>query len=147
MKFWPLSPCYKRSNWKTWLSGRFSEALTSKFSNKKEILAKLTKMEQNWIMFTLLWFHQKSSTIHLGDSLRKFTGKNEVSNTTWAKFHSLIVRKRQNSFQLAHTENFRQMFNGFLASTFDFYCTLALQFSWITVRLSESRFLFAGASS
>ena len=35
MKFWPLHPYYKRSNWKTWPSERFSEVLTSKLWNKK----------------------------------------------------------------------------------------------------------------
>ena len=35
MKFWPLTSYYKRSNWKTWLSERSSEALTSKLWNKK----------------------------------------------------------------------------------------------------------------
>ena len=39
-----------------------------------------------------------------------------------------------------------QIFNGFVTSTFDFYLSLALQFSCITVRLSESRFLFPVAS-
>ena len=37
------------------------------------------------------------------------------------------------------TFHFGQMVNGFVTSTFDFYCSLALQFSCITVRLSEGR--------
>ena len=41
---------------------------------------------------------------------------------------------------------FRQMFNGFWTSNFDFYWKLTLQFSCITVRLSKGRFLFAVAS-
>ena len=41
---------------------------------------------------------------------------------------------------------FKQMFNGFWTSNFDFYWSLALQFSCIMVRLSECRFLFAVAS-
>ena len=36
------------------------------------------------------------------------------------------------------------MFNGFWTSNFDFYWSLALQFSCITVRLSEGRVFFAG---
>ena len=36
MKFWPLNLHYKRSDWKTWLSERLSEALTLKLWNKKE---------------------------------------------------------------------------------------------------------------
>ena len=36
---------------------------------------------------------------------------------------------------------FRQMFNGLWISNFDFYWSLDLQFSFITVRLSEGRFL------
>ena len=39
MKFWPLNPYYKRSNWKTWLSERFFETLTSKLWNNKKIHA------------------------------------------------------------------------------------------------------------
>ena len=35
---------------------------------------------------------------------------------------------------------FGQMFNGFLTSAFDFYWSLVLQFSCITVRLSEGKF-------
>ena len=42
---------------------------------------------------------------------------------------------------------FGQMFNGFWTSNFDFYWSLALQFSCITVRLSEGSFLFAVASN
>ena len=44
------------------------------------------------------------------------------------------------------TFHFGQMFNGFLTSTFDFYWSLALQFSCIMVWLSEGRFLFAVTS-
>ena len=35
MKFWPLNPYYKRSDWKTWLAESFSEAPTSSFKIKK----------------------------------------------------------------------------------------------------------------
>ena len=40
MKISPLNTCYKRPNWKTWLSQRFYEALTSKLWNKKIHAAK-----------------------------------------------------------------------------------------------------------
>ena len=40
------------------------------------------------------------------------------------------------------TFQFWQMFNGFLTSTFQFYWSLALQLSCITVRLSEGRYRF-----
>ena len=42
---------------------------------------------------------------------------------------------------------FKQMFNGFWTSNFDFYWSLALQFSYITVRLPKGRFLFAIVSN
>ena len=52
----------KRSNW---LGESFSEAPTSKPQNRKKyLLPKLAEMEQNWIMFTPLWFYPKSSMIH-----------------------------------------------------------------------------------
>ena len=43
--------------------------------------------------------------------------------------------------------HFGQMFIGFLTSTFDFYRSLALQFSYIIIRLPEGRFLFASVKS
>ena len=127
--------------------------------------------------------------IHSRDHHMEFTGKNKVSNTTWAKLHGLIGQKQQNSFQQTHAENlfvsirqagkqeskrsawslsfskffilsiflsyyfseiyfpfcFGQMFHGLRTSIFDFYWGLALQFSCITVTLSEGSFLFAVA--
>ena len=41
--------------------------------------------------------------------------------------------------------HFGQMFNGFSTSTFEFYWGLALQLSCITVKLSESKYLFPEA--
>ena len=35
IKFWPLNPYYKKSNWKTCLSKRFSEAVSPKLWHKK----------------------------------------------------------------------------------------------------------------
>ena len=70
MKFWTLNPYYKRSDWKTWLSERFYEALTNKlWIKKKYMLAKCAEMEQNRIMFTPYGF------IHLRDNHRKFLEK------------------------------------------------------------------------
>ena len=39
MTFWPLNLYYRRSDWGTWLSETFPEALTSKLWNKKKIHA------------------------------------------------------------------------------------------------------------
>ena len=89
MKFWPYN---KRSDWKTSLAERFSEALTSKLWNKK-------KYCQNWIIFTPYGLIKNLLQIHSRDSHMKFTGKNKVGNTTWTKLCGLIGRKRQSSFQ------------------------------------------------
>ena len=40
MKFWPLNPYYKRSDWKTWLAESFSEAQHLSFKIKKKPNAK-----------------------------------------------------------------------------------------------------------
>ena len=89
MKFWPYN---KRSDWKTSLAERFSEALTSKLWNKK-------KYCQNWIIFTPYGLIKNLLQIHSRDSHMEFTGKNKVGNTTWTKLCGLIGRKRQSSFQ------------------------------------------------
>ena len=89
MKFWSYN---KRSNWKTSLAERFSEALTSKLWNKK-------KYCQNWIIFTPYGLIKNLLQIHSRDSHMEFTGKNKVGNTTWTKLCGLIGRKRQSSFQ------------------------------------------------
>ena len=63
MKFWPLNPYYKRSDWKTWLAEKFSEALTSKLWKKKKIHA--AEAYRNGVKLNHihpLWFYQKSST-------------------------------------------------------------------------------------
>ena len=100
MKFWPLNPYYKRSEWKTWLAESFSETPTSKLYNKKKyLLLKLVEMEQSWIMFTPYGFIKNLWQIHLSNSHMKFTWGNKVDNTTWAKSHALIGQKQQNSFQ------------------------------------------------
>ena len=62
MKFWPLNPYYKRSDRKTWLSERFSEALTSKLWNKKIHAAEAYRDGAKLNYIQPLWFYQKSST-------------------------------------------------------------------------------------
>ena len=147
------------------------------------MVPKLAEMEQSWIMFTSLWFHQKSLAIHLRDSHVKFKEKIKsaipreqncvtllVKNgkTVFSKLTqkiSLLVSGEQASKHLASSFPFSelkilssllgchfsgisctfhlgQMFNGFLTSTLDFYWSLGQQFSYMTVRLSEDRFLF-----
>ena len=100
MKFWPLHPYYERSDWKTWLSERFSEVLTSKLWNKKntycQSLPKWSEIELYSLPYgfiKILW------QIHTGDSHVEFTGKNKVGNTTWPKLWCLIGQRWQNSFQ------------------------------------------------
>ena len=72
MEFCRLNPYYKGSDWKTWLSERFSEALTSKLWNKKKHAA---EDYRNGV---------KSNYVHpyLRDRSKKFTRKNKVGNTT-----------------------------------------------------------------
>ena len=83
MKFWPLNPSYKKSDWKTWLSERFSEALTTKFWNKKQyFLAKLTEMEQNWIMFTPYGF------------IKSLPWSEIATWNSWEKLKSAISREQ-----------------------------------------------------
>ena len=146
-------------------------------------------MDRNWIIFTHYGFIKNLWQIHPRDSHVKFTEKNKVTNTTWAKLCGLIGQKWQKVFskhtckiylsvsgkqtsrqasgwpavffsellilsslldhyfsEISCNYRFRQMFNGFWTSNFDFYWSLALQFSCIMVRLSEGRFLFAVAS-
>ena len=133
------------------------------------MLPKLTKMEWNWIVFTLLWEKIKLSIPH-EQNYMAWLVKN--SKTVFSKFTwkiSLSVAGEQASQYLASsflfsdfyilssllgcyfswtscTFHFGQMFNGFLTSTFDFYWSLALQLSCIMVRLSEGRYLFPVAS-
>ena len=62
MKLWPLNPYYKRSNWKTWLSERFSKALTSKLWNKKLHVAEGYRNGAKLNYVHPLCFYKKSST-------------------------------------------------------------------------------------
>ena len=100
MKFWPLNPYYKRSDWKTWLAERFSEALTSKLWNKKNTCCRsLQKWSEIELCSPPYGFIKNIRQIHLRDSHVKFMEKNKVDNTTWAKLRGLIGQKRQNNFQ------------------------------------------------
>ena len=112
VKVWPLNPYYKRSDWKTWLAERFSEALTYKFGNKK-----IHTAEAYWNGVKLNYIHSPPPPpppphtspahgmiknlwqIHSRDHHMEFTGKNKVGNTTRAKLHGLIGQKWQISFQ------------------------------------------------
>ena len=92
-----INPYYKRSNWKTWLSERFSsEALTSKLWNKKSTccwsLQKWGKIEL-YSPPSPYGFIKNLGQIHLRDSQVKFMGKNK------AKLCGLIGQNWQNSFQ------------------------------------------------
>ena len=98
MKFWPLKPYYKRSDWKNWLAFLKLQHLSFKIK-KKYLLPQLAEMVWNWIMFTPIWFYQKSSLDPLRNSHMKFTGKNKVGNSMWAKSCTLIGQKWQNNFQ------------------------------------------------
>ena len=90
----PINSYYQRSDWKTWLSERSSEALTSKFWNKtKYMLVKLTKMKRNWIIFPPFGFIKNLWQIHLRDSHGKSPEKkwsrqyhvSEIARLDWPK--------------------------------------------------------------
>ena len=63
MKFWALNLYYKQSNWKTWLSERFSEVLTSELW-KKIHAAKAYRNRAKLNYTHPLCFKQKSLTDH-----------------------------------------------------------------------------------
>ena len=87
-----------RSDWKTWLLEKFSEALTCKLWNKKihAAVAYRNGAKLNYAHPSMVL--SKISTIHLRDSHMKFTEKNKVNNTMWAKLGGLIGQKQQNIF-------------------------------------------------
>ena len=81
VKFWPLNPYYKRSNWKTKLAERYSEVVTSKLWNKKihiycQSLPKWSEIE----LYSLYGMIKSLWHIHSRDRHVEFTGK----NTTWS---------------------------------------------------------------
>ena len=77
-----FKPLLKEIQLNNQLSERFSEALTSKFWNKKKTccrsLQKLSKIE----LCSPSWFYQNSSTIHLRDNQVKLNGKTVFSKLT-----------------------------------------------------------------
>ena len=86
---------------------RFSEVLTSKLWNKKNTYFwSLPKWSEFELYSPPYGFIKNLRQIRPRDSHMKFTGKNKVGNTTWAKFRTLIGPKRQNSFQQTHAKNF-----------------------------------------
>ena len=103
MKFWPLNPYYKRSDWKTLLAERFSEVLTSKLWNKKNTycwsLSKWSEIElysPPYCLIKNLWQN------HGKDSHVEFTGKNKsrqyhVSKIMWLDWSKMAKQFSVNS--------------------------------------------------
>ena len=103
MKFWPLNPYYKRSDWKTLLAERFSEVLTSKLWNKKNTycwsLSKWSEIElysPPYCLIKNLWQN------HWKDSHVEFTGKNKsrqyhVSKIMWLDWSKMAKQFSVNS--------------------------------------------------
>ena len=81
------------------LSESFSKALTFKLWNKKMHAAETYRngAKLNYIypygFLTNIWL------IHPREGHVKFMGEKKANNTKWAKLHSLIGQKWQNSFQ------------------------------------------------
>ena len=75
MKFWPLKPYYKRSDWTTWLSERFSKAVTSKLWNKTVYVAEAYRNGAKLNYVLPLWFYQKSLTDLSKGEPREIHGK------------------------------------------------------------------------
>ena len=99
MKFWPLNPYEKRSEWKTQLSERFSEALTSKLWNKKNVCWRsLQKWAEIELCSTPYDFIKNLPHIFLKDSHRKFMGQNEVHNTSVQNCMTWLVKKGKTVF-------------------------------------------------
>ena len=176
MKFWTLNPYYKRCDWKTWLSQTLFEALHGQYMLRKltEIEQNWIMFIPPWLYqesstdpFTgqpreihgkkLSWQYHMSKFTRLNWSK---TAK-QFSVNSRGKFICQYQARRQEGKQafglyplssslyfseISYTFHFGQMFNGFRRSTLRFYWLLALQFSCITVRFSEDKFLFAVAS-
>ena len=102
MKFWPLNPYYKRSNWTNLTSRKIFWSLTSKLWNKKIHTAEAywNGAKLNYIQPPPPYgFIKNLWQIHSKDSHMEFMGKNKVGNTTWTELCSLVGQKWQNSFQ------------------------------------------------
>ena len=95
MKFWPLNPYYKRSDIKTWLSARFSEALTSKLWNEKKRHA--AECYRNGAKLNYVKPPMVLSKFFNDLSMRN-SGEKIKSGIPCEQMHGLIGWKRQNSF-------------------------------------------------
>ena len=107
MKFWPLNPYYKRSDWKTWLAERFSEALTSKLWNKKNTCCQsLQKWSQIELYSLPYGFIKNLRQIQLRDSHVKFKGKTKVGNYHMSKITRLDWSKTAKQFSVNSCRKF-----------------------------------------
>ena len=89
IKFWPLNPYYKRSDWKIWLSERFSEAVTSKHWDKKIHPAKPWNGAKLNYVHPPFGFIKSLRQNYLRKSHVKFMRKNKVAKTMCAKLTQL----------------------------------------------------------
>ena len=176
MKFWTLNPYYKRCDWKTWLSQTLFEALhrqymlpklteieqnwimlippwlyqessTDPFTRQpREIHGKKLRWQYHMSKFTRLNWSKTAKQFSV-NSRGKFTCQYQARRREGKQAFGLYPLSSSLYFsEISCTFHFGQMFNGFRRSTLRFYWLLALQFSCITVRFSEDRFLFAVAS-
>ena len=101
MKCWSLSLYYKRSDWKSWLSERFSETLISKLRNKKNTcrrsLQKWSNIELYSSPMVLLKIFDRSI---YGIATWNSQEKIKVGNTTWGKVARLDWSKMPKQFSL-----------------------------------------------
>ena len=100
MKFWPLNPYEKRSDWQTQLSERFSEALTSKFWNEKMYADEAYRngLKLNYVQPPMILSKISHIIFHLKDSHMKFMGQNEVDNTSVQNCMTGLVKKGKTVF-------------------------------------------------
>ena len=109
MKCWSLSLYYKRSDWKSWLSERFSETLISKLRNKKNTcrrsLQKWSNIELYSSPMVLLKIFDRSI---YGIATWNSQEKIKVGNTTWGKVAQLDWSKMPKQFSLNSRRKFCQ---------------------------------------
>ena len=110
------------------------EKIKSAIPHKQNYAAWLVKNGKT-VFFKLM---QKISLSVFGEQARKHL----ASSFPFSDFYIFSSLLSCYSSGISSTLHFGQMLNEFLTSTFDFYWSLALQFSHLTVRLSEGRFLF-----
>ena len=107
MKFWPLNSYYNRSNWKTRLSERFSDALTSKLWNKKKTCCGgLQKWSEVELYSPPYGFIKNLQQIHLRDSHVNFTGKKQSQQPHVSKIIRLDWSKTAKQFSVDSREKF-----------------------------------------